>query len=881
MNVIIKYGADTTQFEQGTDSVEQSIKQTTKSANDFSKTLTEGINNIAIGSMAKQFDALDRSIKEVSKDGKITAKELENIKKQANDVGKELGESVKKGDLLKLAKDAETATKQFTSLKAELRFLKQQISSGELEGVALQKATLRAAQLTDQLGDMNIKLKTLASDTRVFDTMLEGARLATGAFSVAQGAVALFGEENENLQKALIKLNAVMAISQGLQEIGTLTQKQTAIGKVIDTALTWGQTTAQTAYNVVVGTSVGVTKAFRLALAATGIGLLVFALYELITNFEKYNKILGLNIGNTQKLTEAEKTQLAIKESIKKVQDDALENSGKELSNVIRLGTAIKDQNLSYNDRLIAVREYNKIADEGNKIDETQINNTNLVTEAIERQYQAIINRANIKAAENEITRIAEESIKDRLYLIEVEKRANDEKLKKFTEYNLQTETLTGEQIKQQQQLAKANKLATQSIVDASKERVKSADEQIKALIRAFGIGTTDKVVEGKGLKIKIGVANDDNDITKLINDLEGLHLDKLMKESLNKSIPSLLSDIPVTTDEEQAQIEAELRSLMDKVNSVIKEGLTNDEVSNLLRKQVDEASKMIEDGNLQSAFKNLFTGITDIYDSIDEQGKAKILGIMQGALEMAQGVTNILDAVLEKQIANLDKLIDKQKDRVSKASDIAEKGNAVLLEAEETKLQRLEEMRKKEGEKQKALAITQAVIQTSLSVLQALASTAPPYSYILAAISAAAGAVQIGLISSQTFAKGGYTGDGTTRADETGERPVGIVHEKEFVFDRHTTAKNRSIFEYIHKNKINLNDMFKANQLGNFGGITIDKSIELSELKNEISELKQIMRGLPERMPSASLYIDESGFAGRVGRIVQEQSIIKNNIHA
>ena len=189
--------------------------------------------------------------------------------------------------------------------------------------------------------------------------------------------------------------------------------------------------------------------------------------------------------------------------------------------------------------------------------------------------------------------------------------------------------------------------------------------------------------------------------------------------------------------------------------------------------------------------------------------------------------------------------------------------------------------MRKKDGEKQKALAIIQATINTALGVTSAIGSSGPPANFILAAITAAAGAVQIGLIASQTFAKGGYTGNGLMSPDETGERPVGIVHEKEFVFDRHTTAKNRNIFEYIHKNKINLNDMFKANRLGNFGGITIDKSIELNELKNEISELKQIMRGLPERMPRTSVAFDSKGFAMSVGQAMNEQSLIKNNIHA
>lgn len=877
MNVIIKYGADLSNFEQGTDSVEQSIKNTTKSANEFSKTLSSGINNIAIGSMAKQFDALDKSIKEISKDGKITAKELADIKKQANDVGKELGESVKKGDLLKLAKDAETTTKQFTSLKAELRFLKQQITSGELQGKDLEKATLRAAKLTDEIGDLSIKLRTLSSDTRVFDTMVEGARLAAGAFSVAQGAISLFGVENENLQKALIKLNAVMAISQGLQELQTLTQKETAIGTAINTASTWLQTTAQTAYNVVVGTSVGLTKAFRLALAGTGIGLVVFALYELITNFKKVSEFLGLATDKTAHYTKAQKEFAEVNKHINNIRDESVKSSSEELSKLVLLGNAIKDVNLPMSERLKALKQYNALADEGNKIDEKQINNSPLIESSIKRQTDLILQQAMVLSAQKEIQKIAESSLQARIENASIEKSYGS--LLK----------LSSEEINK---LVKANDQLAISFVNNSVNYLKNAgliqdsDNKIRRLVETFGLldNATKKEIKVGKIKIKAEKINLKEDLNLNKEYLE--LLDDIAKKGMVGGKDAGLT-IPVyglsfkDTKIPENDIDKITKEFARKYLDKLKFEFATEEFPQLLRDVVSNSAKMIEDGNLQQAFSNVFNGVAQVLDSLDRKSQDKVLGIMQGALQMAQGITNVLDAVLEKQIANLDKLIDKQKDRVNKASDIAEKGNAVLLEAEETKLQRLEEMRKKEGEKQKALAITQAVIQTSLSVMQALSSTAPPYSYILAAISAAAGAVQIGLIASQTFAKGGYTGDGILQADETGERPVGIVHEKEFVFDRQTTAKNRSIFEYIHKNKINLNDMFKANQLGNFGGITIDKSIELNELKNEIAELKQIMRGLPERMPRTSVAFDSKGFAMSVGQAMNEQSLIKNNIHA
>lgn len=900
MNVIIKYGADVSQFEQGAESVEQSLKNSTKSANDFAKTLSAGINNIAIDSVAKQLNDVDKSLKNIDKDSKSASKSLKNVNDELKGIDKELDNVGKGKDIPKLANDVEKTTKQFTSLKAELRFLKQQITSGELQGKDLQIATQRAAHLTDEIGDLSTKLRTLGSDTRVFDTMVEGARLATGAFSVAQGAVALFGNENEDLQKALIKLNAVMAISQGLQEIYTLKQKETAIGRVFDTAATWAQTAAQTAYTFVVGTSTGALKLFRIALASTGIGLLVLAIGLLIANFDKIKKAITENSEGFQNFKKIllfiSPPLFLIIEAIQFLQ----RNLDKIKASITGFGFAIKSafdgignllgNLLSGNFKGVA-EAWNKLGtDAGNAyIEGTQ----KAIKEKQAALYNDLINATidfndrRIKLLEaqgKDTTKITDENLRNRINALS--KSLTDEQALEYTAIkNAEKKLKTGEKLNEKEIESLKNRSkevsalieAEDNLIIFRAQKRKEADDEArkKAEERAKEYANLQKERREKQLK-------EEQDILEAyIDDVE--ESNKKIEDELKKGLDVNLSKIEINgkiPDSEITKVTKEFaREYLKKIRNEI--GAGDDYLSELMRKQIDNASQMIDDGNLQGAFKNLFTGITDIYDSLDEKGKVKITGIINGALEMAQGITNILDSVLEKQIANLDKLIDKQQERVSKASDIAEKGNAVLLEAEETKLQRLEEMRKKEGEKQKALAIIQATINTALGVTSAFASSAPPASYILAAITAAAGAVQIGLIASQTFAKGGYTGNGLMSPDETGERPVGIVHEKEFVFDRHTTAKNRNIFEYIHKNKINLNDMFKANRLGNFGGITIDKNIELNELKNEISELKQIMRGLPERMPRTSVAFDSKGFAMSVGQAMNEQSLIKNNIHA
>ena len=59
-----------------------------------------------------------------------------------------------------------------------------------------------------------------------------------GGFAVAQGAAALFGKENEAIEKTLLKVQATMAILNGLQELNTLiTEKNVVIQRILNTVM--------------------------------------------------------------------------------------------------------------------------------------------------------------------------------------------------------------------------------------------------------------------------------------------------------------------------------------------------------------------------------------------------------------------------------------------------------------------------------------------------------------------------------------------------------------------------------------------------------------------------------------------------------------------
>ena len=98
-------------------------------------------------------------------------------------------------------------------------------------------------------------------------------------FAVTQGAIALFGEENEALNESLLKVQAALAIQQGVKGL-TDSYKELSIGTKIASV-------AQGAFAFVTAGGTTALKLFRLALISTGIGALIVGIGLLIANFDK------------------------------------------------------------------------------------------------------------------------------------------------------------------------------------------------------------------------------------------------------------------------------------------------------------------------------------------------------------------------------------------------------------------------------------------------------------------------------------------------------------------------------------------------------------------------------------------------------------------
>ncbi len=185
----------------------------------------------------------------------------------------------------------------------------------------------------------------------------------------------------------------------------------------------------------------------------------------------------------------------------------------------------------------------------------------------------------------------------------------------------------------------------------------------------------------------------------------------------------------------------------------------------------------------------------------VQEEEQKRRKAIQDGISDVAKATKDLLDQILEAQIAQTEGAIRAQRTRVERATEIADQGNAALLEAELDRLDKLQAAREKFVRAQQALAVVELVANSAIAVSKAAAQggAAAPFTIAATLIALAAGLVAAKVTAQnaiQGFAEGGFTGSGGKY------EPAGVVHKGEFVFDQEKTAKFRPLFEAIHKGR-------------------------------------------------------------------------------
>ena len=178
---------------------------------------------------ARQRDVIRENIRlreEVLQEAKSVRNQLESVRVSVNEE----------------AKAVQNADEKHQSLRQRIKEVKQEMADAVLNGIdeqseAYKRLVNELGRLQDIQSDIQQQGTILANDEAQFQGIISGISGISGAFSAATGAVSLFAGENEDLQKVMTKLQSVMAITMGLQQLQQTLNKDSAFQLVTLTNL--------------------------------------------------------------------------------------------------------------------------------------------------------------------------------------------------------------------------------------------------------------------------------------------------------------------------------------------------------------------------------------------------------------------------------------------------------------------------------------------------------------------------------------------------------------------------------------------------------------------------------------------------------------------
>lgn len=194
-----------------------------------------------------------------------------------------------KAILAELTAEQEKNKESNKRLSRQLRELQNDMArmrlNGEQNTEEYRQMAEKAAQLSDTLGDLRAQTSILANDDANLQGFISGVNGLSGAFTTATGVMSLFASENENLMKVQARVQSVMAITMGLQQLFNALNKDSAFRLVTVTKVK----NLLTAANYRLATSLGISNVAATALMATlTLGLSV-VITGLIVAWNKYS----------------------------------------------------------------------------------------------------------------------------------------------------------------------------------------------------------------------------------------------------------------------------------------------------------------------------------------------------------------------------------------------------------------------------------------------------------------------------------------------------------------------------------------------------------------------------------------------------------------
>jgi hypothetical protein len=803
--------------------------------------------------------SLKATVNEVNKANDAVVASAQESSKKVADTYKTAGKSIAaafSGNEVKKAladqnKSFEDLNKKTVPLTRVLRGLKNELNALEEAGKGgteqFRQLEREAARLEDQIGDTRARVSNLASDTFKFDAAVQATQGLAAGFEIAQGAAALFGSESEDLQKALLKVQAATAIANGVQQVANLLLEESKIKTLV-------LTNAQAAYATVVGTSTGALKAFRIALAATGIGLLVIGLIALVENFDKVKRALENSIPGFKEVSnaiggvvdtikewvgasdEADRAATAFESASKKqlaASDAAIERIERQIDIEKSAGRStvaleIQREQAVINANRAIIADYTKKAgtlsqlseEEKAKAKEVQQSAVNAVLDA----------SAKITVIRNEAEREASEKAQE-----EAKKRA--EAAKKAAE----------DVAKARENLAKLETDALQAQLDEREKILSESNAKIQELEKAF-LESRFAAGSAEEKKLQDAILAIKEQATKSIAEIDQKAIDDKAakeKEAAEKAQQEAEKAAEERSKLTIAGIDAQINALK---TLEIAEGTSLERRIEIIQL---ESKKRIEDAKENASEIKLINAETE--QAIrDERKKSRDEAIDQ-ALEIAQAVADTLGSIIELQGIQSQKRIE-EINAANEAEKAAIEGSTISEAQKQRKLealrirteQKVAAEKTRQAKAEKAAAIFNATIGTAAAVAKAV-------TVVEKAIALASGLAQIAIIAATPipkFKKGGMVGG---RSHEAGGTLI-EAERGEFVVNKNSVMRNRRELDAINTSsaafKRLIDERYVRPAILSYAmsnkrdGITVNASLNSKAMERKLDRLNKTMAG-------------------------------------
>lgn len=189
--------------------------------------LGKQMSNAFMSGHDDEYRALQEKVNAIRGEISVRKQVLNELREQSNALEDEATK------LEETAREAENVAKSHVSMRTRIRELKEEMMSLVADGIdenseAYKRLVDELGRLQDIQGDVSQQGSILANDEAQFQGIITGLNGVVGGFTAAQGAVALFAGENENLQKIMLKVQSLMSITIGLQQVAQTLNKDSA-----------------------------------------------------------------------------------------------------------------------------------------------------------------------------------------------------------------------------------------------------------------------------------------------------------------------------------------------------------------------------------------------------------------------------------------------------------------------------------------------------------------------------------------------------------------------------------------------------------------------------------------------------------------------------